>query len=110
MKPLRHSPPSGGQFSQKEHDIKPVDSDVRPSGKFFGSIMQAPRNISYVVVSADILKVDKSWLNEVAPLNMRSIEVTEEVSKFDRPWLKELALLNMLNMEVTEEVFHLDRF
>ena len=66
LKPLRHSPPSGGQFAQNEHDIMPVDSDVRPLGKFFGYIMQAPLNIPSVSVSADISKFERSWLNEVA--------------------------------------------
>ena len=28
LKPLRHSPPSGGQFKQKLHESKPDDSRV----------------------------------------------------------------------------------
>ena len=49
--------------------------------------MQAPMTIACVLVSADISKLDRSWLNEMASWNMPIILVTEEVSKFDRPWL-----------------------
>lgn len=72
------------------HDVKPADADVRPLGKFFGSIMQAPRNISTVLVAEDISKLERSWLKEVAPPNMLFISVTEEVSKLERSWLNEV--------------------
>ena len=52
---------------QKVHDSKLVDTAVKVVGKFLASIMQAPWNISYVVVSADISKFDRPWLNELAP-------------------------------------------
>ena len=96
LKPLRHSPPSSGQFVQKKHDSKSVEVEVRPSGKFLDSIMQARLNmLSTIVLAGDICQLDRSWLNLEAPANMPYILVTEEISKLEISWLKIVALENM---------------
>ena len=109
LKPLRHSPPSSGQFVQKKHDSKSVEVEVRPSGKFLDSIMQARKNMSLTfVLSGDICQFDRSWLKLEANQNMLPILVTEEISKLEISWSKLLAPKNISCIVVTEEVLKLE--
>ena len=66
LKPWRHSPPSGGQFVQKAHEIKSEDSKVIDSGNFCGSVRQALVNTRLRMASDDICQEVMSLLKEVA--------------------------------------------